>query len=74
LDPNTPSSLQSILAPEAQLAEGRFLIEEQTLNTQNLTTTTTATIIIIIIIIIIIRRRRRRRRKTFMTMMMLPHY
>jgi hypothetical protein len=44
LAPNTSISLQTTLAAEAHLAEGQYLLEEQTLNI--------ITIIIIIIIII----------------------
>jgi hypothetical protein len=32
LDPNTSTSLQTILAADAHLAEGQVLLEEQTLN------------------------------------------
>jgi hypothetical protein len=33
--PNTSTSLQTTLAAEAHLAEGQFLLEEQTLNIEN---------------------------------------
>jgi hypothetical protein len=32
--PNTPMSLQKTLAAEVHLADGQFLLEEQTLNTE----------------------------------------
>jgi hypothetical protein len=35
LDPNTLTSLQIILSADAHLAEGQFLLEEQTLNNAN---------------------------------------
>jgi hypothetical protein len=33
--PNTSTSLQTTLAADAHLAEGQFLLEEQTLNNNN---------------------------------------
>jgi hypothetical protein len=57
LDPNTSASLQTTLAADAHLAEGQFLLEEQTLNNTismiyRAGTRRQTTIIIIIIIII----------------------
>jgi hypothetical protein len=58
LDPKTNTSLQTTFAAEAHLAEGQFLVTEQTLNIGKSRIYRTGTrrpaIIIIIIIIIII--------------------